>query len=100
MLTAELELHGRLLYLVHLPHFAAGATGLCHAAGDASFITLYRYVDALDMDKFPPDFRDRSIGALTFTGAGDAQAFAIFGDGAAGNLDAFAMKFLGDGLVG
>ena len=80
--------------------FRGGCDRKLSCGSDLSFFTLYRYVDASDIDKFPSALCEESTGALTLAGAGDAQAFAIFGDGAAGNLDTFAMKFLGDGLVG
>ena len=100
MLTAELELHGAPPLLVHCRVSRRVRYEAVMRQSTYRCITLYRYRDALGMDKFPCDMRNRSVDTLAFAGTGDAQTFAIFGDGTAGNLDTFAMEFLGNSLVG
>jgi hypothetical protein len=45
-------------------------------------------------------FGCESTGTLAFAGAGNAQSFPVFGDGAAGYLDTLAFQFLGNRLIG
>src|SRR6185437_7910705 len=101
LLAAELELHGRLLWWCSAAFAADGRAGVGTAATHRQS-SLGKGWEHFRENQVPvpvtrwPVRRCRSAGALAFAGCGNAQSLPVFGDGAAGHLDALGLQFLGN----